>query len=522
MCETRFPFARALVGAGVAACLLPAVSATAQVARSDLEIPVTIDRVPRLVVTLSGKVLLDETRPDGPRQPAEPAPRGPGCPVVVSTHTDANFGGGSFIVQAGFAENEMLAASYVLSPSTFPVKFESAEAIFATSNATVPTTTQWSILLFDGPPNSGMLLYEESSLEGILPPIQLGPGTNAVVVQVVIDPSDPEQVFFFNTGGTNTISVAFRVDDHNNGPANPCFASPPTSSNAFPVTDVSGLASPAGNWLYGLNCGIFGCPPNGGWASFHFLSAACRPSGDWVMRMTWSPVNCEPAAGACCLPNGMCEVRPASQCQPGQGVYQGDGTTCEGVNCPPPTGACCFASGFCLVLTEADCIGGGGQWAGAGTACGPNSSCPTGACCLPSGQCEVVTAGECAAAGGVFRGVGVACSGANCPQPSGACCLPNGFCLVLTEADCAGIPGVWRGAGTACDASICEEEEGCPVDWNADEMVNSSDISAFLAGWLDSLQNGTLDADFNQDQTVNSSDISAFLTEWLNAVQNGC
>jgi hypothetical protein len=62
----------------------------------------------------------------------------------------------------------------------------------------------------------------------------------------------------------------------------------------------------------------------------------------------------------------------------------------------------------------------------------------------------------------------------------------------------------------------------CPVDWNGDGSVNSTDISAFLTGWLTSLQNGTLDADFNGDNVVNSTDISAFLTAWLQAVQNGC
>ena len=63
---------------------------------------------------------------------------------------------------------------------------------------------------------------------------------------------------------------------------------------------------------------------------------------------------------------------------------------------------------------------------------------------------------------------------------------------------------------------------GCPVDWNGDDVVNSSDISAFLTTWLASLSGGTLEADFNGDMTVNSTDISAFLTAWLAAVQGGC
>ncbi len=62
----------------------------------------------------------------------------------------------------------------------------------------------------------------------------------------------------------------------------------------------------------------------------------------------------------------------------------------------------------------------------------------------------------------------------------------------------------------------------CPADWSGDGEVNSTDISAFLTAWLDSLNNQTLDADFNGDNTVNSSDISAFLTAWLQAVQGNC
>ena len=62
----------------------------------------------------------------------------------------------------------------------------------------------------------------------------------------------------------------------------------------------------------------------------------------------------------------------------------------------------------------------------------------------------------------------------------------------------------------------------CGADWNADGQANSADISAFLAAWLQSVQNNTLLADFSDDGVVNSSDISAFLTAWLSAVGGGC
>jgi plastocyanin len=80
-----------------------------------------------------------------------------------------------------------------------------------------------------------------------------------------------------------------------------------------------------------------------------------------------------------------------------------------------------------------------------------------------------------------------------------------------------GAPGGLGMAGT-----ITVVGGGCATDWDGSGTVNSSDISAFLSGWLASLQDGTLDADFNGDATVNSSDISAFLTAWLTEIADGC
>jgi len=62
----------------------------------------------------------------------------------------------------------------------------------------------------------------------------------------------------------------------------------------------------------------------------------------------------------------------------------------------------------------------------------------------------------------------------------------------------------------------------CPAVYDDDGQVNSNDISAFLSAWLDSVQNGNLNADFDQSGSVNSNDISAFLSAWLDAVHTGC
>lgn len=62
----------------------------------------------------------------------------------------------------------------------------------------------------------------------------------------------------------------------------------------------------------------------------------------------------------------------------------------------------------------------------------------------------------------------------------------------------------------------------CLGDFNEDLLVNSSDISAFLRGWLNSLVHGQHFADANGDGAINSSDISQFLSNWLLAVESGC
>lgn len=83
--------------------------------------------------------------------------------------------------------------------------------------------------------------------------------------------------------------------------------------------------------------------------------------------------------------------------------------------------------------------------------------------------------------------------------------------------EAAGDTGVWESWSLTVFGT-----PPCRADWNADNAVNSTDISAFLTAWIVSLTETTLDADFNADQQVNSTDVSAFLTAWLAAVSGGC
>lgn len=486
-----------------------ALSAAAQTLDRE-SILINPDAVPTMRVYPDGRSFMFQ--PNGDVHPV-------GC-QEVSSHTDADFTGGTYVIQAGFAEQEWAAASYVLPANKFPLRIDLIEMIFAQSNAVVTTTTHWSVAVWDGTPATGTKIAEYSSDGLLLPHIVMPPGTNGVNVAFGIDPSDPEQIIVYNNSGTNTFSVGFRIDKHNNQTQNPCFTAPPSNSNAFPCTDVSGLASAMHNWLYGVNCGTFGCPPNGGWARFSQMPSYCVPSGDWVLRASWTPLTCTDGAGACCKPNGTCEFTTQANCQSQGGSYQGDGSNCAGVQCPQPTGACCFQTGGCLNLTATNCAGAGGTWLGAGTACATGNTCPTGACCLPDGSCVGgVTASACSQLNGTFQGSGTQCGTTNCPPPVGACCIGSGFCLSLTQQDCAIIPGVWAGPLTNCadgngngTPDACESP-ACLGDADGDGQINQSDLALLLATYNRCQGDSGYDdrADFDSDNCVGQSDLAVLL-----------
>ncbi len=458
---------------------------------------ITVDRVQRIEVTLFGR--------------GSPGGGYRGC-SGVSTHTDADFTGGTFTLQAGMAESEILAATYVLPASTFPIRLDLAEVIFATQNAVVETTTQWSMLVWQGDPRSGTLIFEISSDGTTIPHVVLPPGTNAVDLAVGVDPGDPQQIII-DDDGSHSFSVGFRIDQHNNQTQNPCISPPPTSSNAFPVTDASGLAAPADNWLFALDCGPLGCPS--GWRRFSELGL-CRPSGDWVVRASWTSLPCEPV-GACCMPDGSCQLVTASECANLGGSYQGDNTDCATANCAPATEACCFPStGGCLDLTPTDCTAAGGVPGGPGTTCSTFVCFPQGACCLPDGSCaDGMSPEDCDVAGGVFQGDGTTCADVNCPAPVGACCFDTGFCLELTEHDCALAGGSWGGAGTDCADNdgngMPDACEGCIGDLDNNGQVDLSDLATLLAFFGTTSGATPAMGDLDNDADVDLNDLATML-----------
>ncbi|MCH2135450.1 MAG: hypothetical protein MK101_02585 [Phycisphaerales bacterium] len=421
------------------------------------------------------------------------------CPQEIATHTDSDFGPGEYIVQAGFEQQEAAAASYLLPASAFPIHFNSAEILFATAGATTQTTTEWSFELWAGDPGNGTLMHTFASDGSIIPHLVMPPGTTGTIVQLVIDPGDPEQIFI-DDNGSHTYTVAFRIEAHHT-PGYPCVEPPSQTQNAFPTTDMSGVASMSGNWIDAID-GAF-CFCGVGWFSFGSFPSICTPSGDWVLRSTFTPWECNAAEGACCFDDGSCQTHTEVNCVTLDGTFAGAGIDCDAADCQAAPGACCVeATGACLEVDEVTCTGFGGEFH-------PDESCstfvcfPEGACCLADGNCTGPVSDEvCTGFGGMFMGDGSDCSVVDCPDPVGWCCADDGFCADLNEGQCFLFDGVWGGAGTSCDDPDACGQTDCPGDVDGNGQVDVDDILVIISNW-DSSGEG----DANGDGTVDVNDL---------------
>ena len=413
-------------------------------------LPLQLDAIPTLRVSLGGGSQWVD--PEGSGHGA----RGGDCSgTVVVAHTDADFTGGDLMIQAGFAEDEIAAASYVLSPDAFPIQIKVMECVFAQANAIEPTLTAWSVLIWDGLPSTGILVAQFSSDGKILPHLLLDPGTQAANIMVIVDPEDPEQIFILNDSGTNTFTIGFRVDRHNHQVDDPCVIPPPSNRNAFPTTDVSGLESLDGNWLYAIDCPPPSCPS--GWNPFAQLGL-CQPTGDWLLRATYSTAApaCE---GACCEQDGGCLDNVSSEtCDALGGTFMGTQTECAEITCPEPAGACCLGLTCLTDVTAEQCAAVSGLYIGDGTTC-DDDPCAPGACCMPDGSCRHLIATQCQSEGGAFQGIDTDCGSVECPQPTGSCCIGLVCIPAQTQETCEEV-GTWNGPESTCDPDPCPVQ-GC-------------------------------------------------------------
>ncbi len=410
---------------------------------------VTLDAIP-IFDAINGPSKNDENAPT-----ASGGIAGAGCGEV--THANpANFNGGQFAIQAGFTEGEVAYAEFDVAPDQFPIRLDKVEIIVAQENSPVQTVTEWSLLIWDGPPVTfvGLPVATFSTSEQVLQPIRLQPSTQAVNVTVIIDPNDPEPVFLNNDSGQNSFTVGFRIDEHNVRPPFPCLFLPDPNRNAFPTTDTDGVDAPDNNWLAALTCGNV-CD---GTHNFTSLSDVCRPSGDWMIRVTYTCT----LAGACCDVDGVCQPNiDDTACADQGGTFMGDGTECNEVVCPTPVGACCYQD---ICLQDVDQSGcenlSSGVYMGNGSDCLPGI-CDLGACCKPDGACDDRIETECVLENGTWQGGGTDCGNFHCPQPRGACCISD-ICFPNQARDTCDSVGTFMGIGSACVPDICAAV-ACPV-----------------------------------------------------------
>ncbi len=434
-----------------------------------------------------------------------------GCPPVIVAHSSSDFKPGEYVAQGGIIEGEILATAYEIPAEAFPIRIDLIETLFATSNAVVETTTVWAVHVWSGVPTSGPPVFSITSDGDILPHLVMPPGTTGANLSFLVDPDDVDQIWV-SDDGSHTVTVGIEIVEHNQPASNQCVSPPSSQFNAFPCTDTDGLQVSNGNWIYIEDCGVFGCPP--GWKRFSDLPSFCRPSGDWVQRLTWTPSACD-ELGACCIGGG-CSTLDELTCVQSGGVWEGAGTTCSGVDCSE-TAPCCFAAtGGCVQLVPGDCLLAGGTPGPIGEACEDFICFPEGACCLPDGSCtDGLSPEECAALNGTFQGDGTDCGTTDCPEPVGASCFATGFCLVLTEEEAIQAGATWQGTGTTCEdldgdgtADACEST-GIPGDLDGNDRVDGADLGLFLVGW------GSPGAtDLNGDGTTNGEDLGTLLVNW--------
>lgn len=496
-------FMRGLTG-GCALALLAGVGSAAPLAEQTLDIA----NMKRLRCDTRGNVF--ETPMDGVIGASYTGRDG--CPQV-SSHTQTSFEGGTYAAQGGFGEGEIAAVSYTLSAASFPARLSMMEFVFAQQNATVTTTTQYVVKIWNGNPNTGTLIAEfESDPSGFpLPQLVMPPGTQGTNIQVSVDPSDPEQIILFGDDPVTprTFSIGIQITSHNNQTGNPCTVAPPSNSNAFPVTDntvsscgvgYAQLNQPTRNWLFGLNCGPNGCPANGGWSTFAnlvpdtniagFCLPGCRPRGDWVIRATWDPTNCPGVPGGCCFGTvGCVDVLDAAGCITAGGTFLGPGLTCQDANSngtadicelPPPNEMPIAEAGDNSTYVDEDNSG-----LELVILDGSASTDPDGVIVSYAWDEEGVTLAQSASA-------------------ISSALLPPGEHLVRlvvtddrggTDEDFVVINVV---PGTGCP--------GCSADYDQDGGITGSDIGAFFADF----EQGAPCADVDQDGGVTGGDLAAF------------
>jgi hypothetical protein len=214
-----------------------------------------------------------------------------------------------------------------------------------------------------------------------------------------------------------------------------------------------GWADPTGNWPL-PNSGVRIDSFDGGWegnyrAVYYFIGYTWSGEYPTLIALTEHPeenfigfTNCESPA----------------QSWPARGGAVGffmDGNPVY----PVTPGACCDPDGACEVMVEADCVGEFFPEPN----CDPNP-CPdfSGACCFEDGSCLMMSESDCQVTGGVWQGDVSDCDPNLCPQPVRACCDESGGCTLTELDDCA---GDWLPDVAACEPNPCPISANDKTSW---------------------------------------------------------
>ena len=248
-----------------------------------------------------------------------------------------------------------------------------------------------------------------------------------------------------------------------------------------------------------------------------------------------SCAECEPiTVGACCYSDGgimTCQEYDEKTCYFLVGTWSaGESCECTACEAPPESGACCLADGSCQILDSESCNSiEGGQWLGNGATCEACQTAPMGACCFEGAAglvCQDTEQSWCLEMNGDWSQDNY-CEEIKCTPiiQVGACCyLENtGYmaCLEITEEECAAIlDSNYQGDDTNCvDTACCPPIGACCI---AGKCLLTSEVQCNTAGGTFT-SNGTsceglicdyCQGDFNGNGTVDVNDLLILIAAW--------
>lgn len=296
-------------------CTLPvAIDARAEEPARDIRIQTVGSRFVEVPTMLNTSHKLIARYPSGGND--SPAPHGD-CPDTVLSQSLLPSWEGNITVaaQGGMLEGEWCAQSYDIPTSHFPIKIILAEAVLASPvTHSAPSETHWGVKFWQGTPAAGTAIAngEHHSDGVVLPHVThpVGVPNPSVLIQFQVDPESVGDQIIINAANpgnpTNTFSMGFSIDQHNNqlqhcfgsgicdvacNPSDSFCGNLCTGNNMMYCVDQvapAGAAQPSKNWIFGVSCGG-SCFT--GWRSFNNITQACRPSGDWMLRVTYE-ANC--------------------------------------------------------------------------------------------------------------------------------------------------------------------------------------------------------------------------------------